>query len=133
LLRFAVEHRGLAYCFVDKKNRLRKRGGDLAKYSLSDLDLGDDVGGRLPFLDAGRVGADEIIVLPLVALTPSSYADVHILGARSGAWVVFLDRTSEGQMYRAMQQRVNESKLLEERLAKVTAELEEAKKLIHAR
>lgn len=115
---------------MDNRNRLRRCGGCLAKYALTDLNLGDDLGERLPMLDDEPLRSNEIIILPFVAVTSSSYADVHILGARTGKWIIFLDRTSEAETYRALQQRVNESSLLEDRLLKVTNELAEARKII---
>jgi hypothetical protein len=125
-----VGKRSPAYCFIDKKNRLRKCGGTLDVYGLGDLIVGDFVEGRFPFLDEISVGHHEQEVLPYIPVTPSVYADVHVIGSKTGLWVVFLDSTGEVKRYQLMQQRVNETNLLRERLSQLTGQLEEARKTI---
>ncbi len=127
LLSFCIEQCSLAYCFLDKKRRLKKSGGNLAAYALTDFAPGDDMHECLPFLEGMIVRSGDVIMLPFVQVTPSTCAEVHILGTRTGLWIMFLDRTNEAERRRVFQQSVNEAKLLGERLSKVSRELQEAR------
>lgn len=124
--------RSPAYCYLDKRKRVRKCGGNLGLYSLNDLKPGDVVCDRFPFLDETPVGDDEKVLLPSISLTPTVYADVHLIARKTGLWIVFLDATSQVELYRSMQQRANETNLLRERLARVTNQLERARSTIVA-
>jgi len=125
-------NRSPAYCFLDKKKRLKRHGGNLTLYSLGNLKPGDVVCDRFPFLDENPVGHDEKVVIPSVAVTPSVYADVHIIGCKTGLWIAFLDATSQVERCRSMQQRANETNLLRERLARITDQLKRARNTIVA-
>jgi len=120
----------MAYCFTDKRHRLKNCGGSLATYGLDQIKFGDSMQERLPFLEGVTVGPGETIILPIVALTTHVYADVHIVGSKTGIWLIFLDKTAQAKHYQALLQEANETTLVREQLTRATAELEDARNKI---
>lgn len=109
---------------------MKKCGGNLDVYGLGDLIVGGPLEGRFPFLDEISIGDHEQVSLPSILVAPCVHADVHVIGSTAGVWVVLLDATSEVKRYQLMQQRVNETNFLRERLAQLTGQLQEARATI---
>ncbi len=101
-----------AYFFVTTNNHLSRWGGCVDVYGLTpssgDACQVDFLAGLFPLRH------QEPLLLPCVETTPGVFADVHILPAAGGNWVLLLDASEEERRRRTLQQRVNELRLQHE-------------------
>lgn len=118
LLTFIVEELSLAYLLVKKDGCLSAWGGKLAKYGVTDLKKGENIKEQVFFLE-GLLPLDDFpIFLPLVKTEYGICADVHLFPSEEGDLVLLLDATWNEKHCSLIQQKANEFRLLQEKLAK---------------
>ncbi len=119
LLTFMLEKRSLAYLLVNKDGCLSTWGGKLAVYGVTNLRSGESVLQQVFFLE-GLLPLDDFpLFLPCLKTEYGICADVHIFPTSEGDWVLLLDSTWNEMHFSIIQQRVNDSTLLLEKLTKI--------------
>jgi len=122
-----VEKKAMAYLLVNRDGRVIDLGGNLLRYGLEELRPGQLVAQNLVCLEGLLpLGLDQI-VLASVSLLPGLHADIHLFSRDEGDWVLLLDVTAESEKLQQLYQKVNESCLLQDRLAQCERELEAAR------
>jgi class 3 adenylate cyclase len=115
----AVQRLSAAYLRTDDQGRIVEAGGQLAGYGIGDLMKGDDAGSKAHFL-AGLLPFDGgHDVFPCLETAAGVFADVHVLSAPQGNWVVLLDVTEAARNRQLLQQKGNELSLLRQRQAQM--------------
>lgn len=105
MLALTVENRAPAYLLVNNDNGLIEWGGELADYGIPTPAAGMDVSERLPLL-TGLLPLDaRNLFLPYVQMTTGRAADVYLIRAEQGTWVLLLDATTEVVERQQTQQR----------------------------
>lgn len=121
----------IAYLHVDKQGNLVSWGGHPRHYGLSNLTAGQSATEQLCFLE-GLLSVPHSQRLDFVDLGSERYANVHIIPAVDGIWVLLIDATLEHDQKQKMQQQVNELTLLTYRQSQLLQELESARKSLEA-
>ena len=117
LHRQAVDRRSPAYVRIDSDARVLGIGGNLSKYGLNDLVIGDAVDAQLPYLQ-GLLDSDESDPhLLTVEADTGVVADVFLARDNTGDLVVLLDATFELEQQKLIQQITNELRLLQAQVA----------------
>ena len=113
------ENRSPAYLLVDKNGCLSEWGGKLAAYGITNLQKGQYVTEQLFFLEGLLPGDDFPIFLPCIKTEYGRCADLHILPADEGDWVLLLDATLEEIQHSLIQQQGNDLSLLRQEQARI--------------
>lgn len=126
-LRDNVTERFFPACLeVDYQHRLLAKFGDVDFYHLNQLSLGCELEEHLPWL-IGMNFTGDAIVLPLLRVADGRCCNIHLLPAtRSSFYLLLLDASLEHDNIEVYQQKSNEVQLLNTRLKKVLAELNQA-------
>jgi hypothetical protein len=124
------EKRSVAFCFVDKDNKIERCGGILGTYGLEDLQEGQVADNVFPFIEEMSQGARQSRLMRHVAIKPGIFADVHLIFDDDGLWIVLADATDEVDRLTLMQQRGNEANLLREKIHQLNLQLEAANSII---
>lgn len=119
----------IAYLHIDKQGNLVSWGGHPRHYGLSNLTAGQPATEQLCFLE-GLLSVPHSQRLDFVNLGSERYANVHIIPAADGIWVLLIDATLEHDQKQKMQQQVNELTLLTYRQSQLLQELETARKAL---
>ncbi|MDH3585406.1 MAG: hypothetical protein OER86_14480, partial [Phycisphaerae bacterium] len=107
-------HKSPAVIKVDRAGKVIDAGGNLACYGIEHLEKGRSLSKQLPVFE-GLLPADrEPVTLPAVHTADAGVADVHLIAAQDGDWVLLLraEAAVDGQQPR--QQTVNELALVKE-------------------
>jgi PAS domain S-box-containing protein len=111
LLAMVVETRLPAYLLVNDDGLLVESGGELRLYGLDNVPAGESVDTHIPFL-MGMLPLDSSpLSLPYVKLEGGLTADIYLLTAPDGTYVILLDATWDARKRRAIQQKANELSL----------------------
>ena len=122
LLTAAGLERSPAYLQVEPDGRLTAWGGEVDRYGLEGLKLGQSVEQQVFFL-AGLLPLDgPTLFLPCVQAGHGLAADIHVFHRDGYDWVLFLDSTPLAVQGRLAQQQANELSLLHERQARATVQ-----------
>ncbi len=100
-----------AWMLVDDEGRLTDFGGDLERYGLDGLRVGDDLGDHAPVFDGLEPSRAEPLLLRSVAFAASTFADVHAARVAEGRSYLLLDCTESAGLLMALQQKANELEL----------------------
>lgn len=108
----SIAERTIAYLRVDERGTVTDAGGALVALGLGSVRVGAEAASVLAAL-AGALPADETpFCFSALALDSGSFADVHVFGDPTGAWVVLVDRTDQVHERRIAQQLANDMSLL---------------------
>ena len=109
---------------VDEYNHYISHYGELSDYQLPNLNSEQDVSEHLPFL----VGLEneDYVSLPLVNFGSDNVTSVDIIKINHQRYVVLLEATDEHDRHQKTTQESNETKLLYQKLQRLTEELEVA-------
>ncbi len=119
VINLMVETRSLAYLLVKKDGCLSAWGGKLAAYGVTNLQKGKNVGQQIFFLE-GLLPLDDFpVFLPRMKTEYGICADVHLFPSEEGDWVLLLDATLEEMHLSLIQQEVNDSNLIQEKLIRI--------------
>lgn len=107
---------------VDEKNCYISHHGELGDYQLPNFCAGEDVTEHLPFL----VGLEneDYVSLPIVNFSSDNVTSVDIIKINHLRYVVLLEAADEHDRHQIATQESNETKLLYEKLQRLTEELE---------
>ncbi|MCP3918530.1 MAG: HAMP domain-containing histidine kinase [bacterium] len=119
----AVRRRSPAYVLLGPDARVVEAGGELARYGLRDLAVGDDVTARADFLAGMLPASDETIELPALTVGEGQHADVHIGVADGTTFVLLFDATARVMRQSALQQKGNDLDLLRGRTVRAAGPL----------
>lgn len=99
------------FCFlIDAQYTLRNWWGDAGVYGYEDLQCGENMVDRAPYL-YGNLG-DASDVLPFVTSRSGSVIEVHIVPCAAEFYVVLMDASREHKFHQRRQQITNELRLL---------------------
>jgi|GEM_PF-1292314 len=122
LLTAAGLERSPAYLQVEPDGSLTAWGGEVDRYGLEGLKLGQSVEQQVFFL-AGLLPLDgPALFLPCVQAGHGLAADIHVFHRDGYDWVLLLDSTPLAVQGRLAQQQANELSLLHERQARATVQ-----------
>lgn len=113
-----VERRSPAYMLVGSNGRLRRSGGDLARYGVTNLDRKRKVVDQADFLVGMLPIAGGSAILRQVTLVSGESVDLYLTASDAGDWVILLDATRESAQQAMVQQLGNELALLQARVAR---------------
>lgn len=119
ILDFIIQERSLAYLLVKKDGSLVTWGGKLAKYGITNLCQGEQIGKQVFFLEGLLPLDSSSLFLPLIKIETSICADIHIFSSTEGDWVLLLDSFVNEQHFLPMQQEANNYSLLREQSSKL--------------
>ncbi|MEO1394206.1 MAG: hypothetical protein AAFV90_14960 [Cyanobacteria bacterium J06634_5] len=119
LLKLATQGRSLAYFQLTPAGQLISWGGELARYGLSRLKVGDDITQYLFFLEGLFPLCQAHEVLPGLQINAAIVLDVHLLREAACGWVILLDTTADLEVQQQLQQQGNDLSLLKEKYAKL--------------
>lgn len=119
LMHLIVEKLSLGYLLVNKDGYLLQWGGRLAAYGIDKLQEGEKVEKQIFFLEGILPLDDEPIFIPRMKTEYGICADVYIFPSEDGDWVLFLDATLEEIQLSMIQQKINESLLMKEKINKM--------------
>lgn len=114
----AVAPRTPAYLLVARNGRPVLWGGALEAYGMSRLDADRPAAAQLDFLEGLLPLDDHPAMLPHVVIGPGQAADLHLVPAEDGDWVVLLDVTADSARRAEAQQLAYELGLLRSRLTR---------------
>ncbi len=118
LVALMLENRSLAYLLVKKDGCLSAWGGKLADYGVTNLEKGLKIGQQIFFLEGLLPLNDLPLFLPCLKTENGFCADVHLFPSEEGDWIVLLDARLDEIQRSLIQQQVNDSVLLQEKLSK---------------
>ena len=122
LLTAAGLERSPAYLQVEPDGSLTAWGGEVDRYGLEGLKLGQSVEQQVFFL-AGLLPLDgPALFLPCVQAGHGLAADIHVFHRDGYDWVLLLDSAPPAVQSRLAQQQANELSLLHERQARATVQ-----------
>lgn len=113
-----IERRSPAYLLVGPNGRLRRTGGNLAKYGLADVDRKRKVIDQVDFLVGLLPIAGGSAILRQITLTSAESVDLYLTAGAAGDWVILLDATRDAAQQAMVQQLGNELALLQARVAR---------------
>ncbi|GAA6615223.1 hypothetical protein [Scytonema sp. NUACC26] len=116
ILSFLREERSLAYLLVSKDGYLSTWGGQLSTYGFHDLQRGEKVRKQIFFLEGLLPLEDSPLFFPCMKIMSGICADVHLFPSEEGDWVLLLDATWDEMHVAIIQQEVNHSNLLQEKI-----------------
>ncbi|MDJ0617747.1 MAG: hypothetical protein QNJ63_13570 [Calothrix sp. MO_192.B10] len=119
LLNLMIEKHSLAYLLVNKDGCLSQWGGKLAAYGIEQLQEGEKVEKQVFFLEGMLPLNDDPIFIPRMKTEYGICADIHIFPSKDGDWVLFLDATLEEMQLCMIQQSINESILMQDKVTKI--------------
>ncbi|MCX7593096.1 MAG: hypothetical protein N2235_04930 [Fischerella sp.] len=119
IMNMMVETRSLAYLLVNKDGYLSAWGGKLAAYGVQNLQKDENVGQQVFFLEGLLPLNDFPLFIPRMKTEYGICADIHLFPSEEGDWVLFLDATLEEMQLSLIQQQVNNSILIQEKLARI--------------
>ena len=128
LNKLVLYHRDPAYLLVDRQGRLMAWGGQTAKYGISDLSQGGQVGELVLFLEGLFPLKKERLILPCVQTGSGRPAELHLFSTAENDCVLLLDATSQERQQQLIQQKGNELSLSYQRLLK---EIQKKEILLH--
>ncbi len=82
-------------------------GGQLERYGFQTLQLGDNICGKLDFLEGVLPSIGDPIFLPLIKYQQDCSMDIHIFPAQEGDWVLLLDANTPEEQQLELQQQGN--------------------------
>src|SRR5262249_26581259 len=105
LQRLTAEERALAYVLADHAGKLSAYGGQLETYGLLPLQLGLPISDQILLLVGLLPLNGKELHLPCVLTESGRPADLHLLPAAEGDYVLFLDASEQEQRHQAIQQK----------------------------
>lgn len=106
------------YMLLKDEGALLEWGGNLEAYGIKDLKRYMNAAEHVSFL-IGLLPLDSSSVfLPHVQVTPDVFADVYLFEREQGVWVLLLDSTANTEKKLKMQQKLYDSRLQVEDLAR---------------
>lgn len=108
-----------AYLLVKKDGCLSSWGGKLAKYGVTNLQIGEYVEEKVCFLQGLLPLDNSPVFLPCIRTEDGLYADIHIFSGDEGDWVLLLDATLEENQRHLIQQKGNDLSLLRQKQARM--------------
>ena len=118
-LRYLHEELNFAYLHTDDEGRLKKAGGALATYGITNLIYGTPAEDQIEFLMGLLPLPEKSLVLNAVRTGNGAVADIHLWRDAHGYWVMLLDVSAEHDRQQRMQQKGNEVSLRSERQAQI--------------
>lgn len=100
-----------ACILVGKDGRVIETAGPLERYGLGGLSPGQDAEKRAPVLHGLLPLRGAVLILPKVQFAPGASADIHLVPATEGDWVILLDASQELSAWQRVQQIGNELSL----------------------
>ena len=113
-----------AYVQVDREGRVLSVGGEIARYGLDGIGVGSEICERLEVVAGYDFGESDPVCFRTIEVASHVYADVHVLGADHGSWIVVVDRSSWAAERRVAQQLANDMSLLRDELGRRNDTLE---------
>lgn len=110
-----------AYLQVTAKGHLVSSGGNLQKYGLQAIALGEYIGETFYYLE-GFFPIERTEIMQHLQLDCGPVVDVHVIPAPTGektGWVLLLDTTAEAQRLQRLQQKGNDLSLLRQQYTKL--------------
>lgn len=105
-----------AFLVVDAAGRLTAWGGDVERYGLRDLSRELPAVEQLALLEGMLpLSEEQPLLIPLVNCPSGQAADIHLIPVPEGCWVIFLNADEEKEQQRRLQQKSNETRLLQHR------------------
>ena len=115
--------RSPAWLRVDGAQNVSALGGALAAYGLDAIAIGSPAD-QLDFLH-GLLPLNGVpFTSPCMMTATTGFADLHLIPDIDGDWALFLDAAEEAQRRQALQQKINDLALVQQREAKALALLE---------
>ncbi|MBV9959508.1 MAG: PAS domain-containing protein [Acidobacteria bacterium] len=111
ILKLTDDTRSPAYLLVQDNGSLTEWGGNLPIYGIRDLEKERPAGEQVYFLEGLLPLEVSPTFLPYVKTDSGLYADIYLLRADEGTWVLFLDATFDARKRKAIQQKANDLSL----------------------
>ena len=116
---------------VDSRFGFLRSLGDRAHYGLPRLNAGDPMDPRWPFLHG--LDPRQRLDLSFVEVRPGLIADVQVVPVEGSTWVVLFDVLPAYERERKLQQRSNETRLLNEKLTQIVGDLRRSQSELSAK
>jgi hypothetical protein len=116
---FILREYSLAYLGINNEGNIVSLGGNLSKYSLEDLEIGQKAEEQIIFLQGLLPFTDQLLVLQKVYIKLDISADIHLLSDEGTTWALLFDSSLEVQLQQKWQQKYNELNLLHEKYNKL--------------
>jgi serine phosphatase RsbU (regulator of sigma subunit) len=124
------QQRALAYVLVDHSLVVVRAGGFLEHYGLTKLELHEPACSQMDFLEGLLPLAETPFLIRSMEMPSGRVADVHFFADSDGVWILLLDVTTEHDEARLVQQKAYDMTLLNEREARLIAQLEAANRAL---
>jgi PAS domain S-box-containing protein len=111
MLKLTSDTRSPAYLLVLDDGSLGEWGGNLAVYGIHDLLKEMPAKEQVFFLEGMLPLETTPTFLPYMKTDSGLYADIYLMRAEAGTWVLFLDATFDARKRKAIQQKANDLSL----------------------
>jgi hypothetical protein len=112
---FALKEQSLVYVRINSAGAISTLGGDLSKYKLEYLEIGQQAEEQIIFLQGLLPLDGQTLVLHKIQIESDIVADLHLFFKDGAYWVLLIDSSLEMQHQKKWQQKYNELSLLQEK------------------